>query len=151
MSNRLKLYGKYTIKHTIDGVKHITVFKNTITNNGVLTILQKFGDIKTTAGIQFIALGTGSSSATVADIKLDAESFRKPPATIAAVGATLTATQVLESDETNGISISEIGVYGIDATSATDSGVLISRAVLSTPIEKQSGDVIDITWELTLS
>lgn len=147
MSN-LKLEGVYTlIKNKTEKI----VVKNLITDIGKTALLQKIGDVASTVGLQFFAVGTGSTAANVADTELATEVFRKPPSSVSIVGNVLTVIQELESEETNGVTIREAGIFGINATITPGSGILISRVVLGTPIVKDAGDVIDIKWELTLT
>lgn len=144
----LKLEGTYTI---VKNKTEVFTVKNLITAVGAAALLQKIGDVVDTVGLQYVALGTTDTAAVVSDTQLASESFRKPPGAVAVLSNVLTLTQTLEETETNGITIREIGVFGIDATIADNSGTLISRAVLGTPITKVAGDIIDITWALTLT
>ena len=144
----LKLEGTYTI---VKNKTEVITVKNLITTVGKTALLKKIGDVVSTVGLQYVAIGTGNTAAAVGNTQLVSESFRKPPGSVSVLNNVLTLTQTLEGTETNGITISEIGIFGINATISTNSGTLISRAVLGTPITKVAGDIIDITWALTLS
>lgn len=124
--------GKFiiTIKNKSD--TEVVEINNVITNAG-LNLLRNFlaGDV-TDGQIKYLAVGTSSASVNFTDTQLGEELFRTE-----FVDQNITSTGVLNSNtillETEGVGqIEEVGIFaGSTASSATNSGIMISRILFS--------------------
>jgi len=124
--------GKYEIiVNSSSGTEKIYI-NNAITNAGLNMLRDALkGDI-TDAKIEYIALGTSSASINNADISLTSEFFRTPITSYATGGTgILNTTGILLDNEAVG-QIEELGFFaGSTASSATNSGIMISRILFS--------------------
>lgn len=92
--------------------------------------------------MQFFAFGTGTTPASVNDTQLVSEQFRKQITQISNPSAGLVTSIVsLTASEANFL-IKEIGVFGGNATSAQNSGTLLSRVNVN--INKNSNITLNI-------
>lgn len=93
--------------------------------------------------IKYFAFGTGSSAVSAGDTALDAEVFRKQITQISNPNPGIVQTVVsLGSQECN-YNIREIGVFaGPNATTAKDSGTLLSRVLVN--IDKNTNIVLNV-------
>ena len=102
-----------------------------------------------TSGLHYHAIGTGTTAAAIADIKLETEVTRKEVTSRTRVGNVITlSTFYLAAQAT--YNIKEVGIFGGGATAAADSGTLFSHALLS---YDNSAGLYDLTfdYELTIS
>ena len=148
----LKLEGIYTIRVFKQAILVDTIImKNLITSAGKQAIAKRIGDLIDTAVVQYISLGSGSTAATVSDTTMATEVYREFAATITNATNVLTVETVIASTESNGVTFREIGIIGVDGTNTLNTGTLISRAIMSPEIAKDSGTVVTIKWELTVT
>lgn len=95
--------------------------------------------------MSYIALGTGTDAPAAGDTALQAELATRVQGTLSA------STNVWENVATFGAgvntdpAISEAGLF-----SASSSGTMFARTVF-TPFEKEAGDSVEFTWQVTLS
>jgi hypothetical protein len=124
--------GEYQIIVTGPSGTETVYIKNAITNAGLNMLRDALkGDI-TNAKLEYIAVGTSSASINNADTSLTSEFFRTP-ITSYAIGGTgiLNTTGILLDNEAVG-QIEELGFFaGSTASSATNSGIMISRILFS--------------------
>ena len=83
--------------------------------------------------IKFFAIGTGNSSPTTANTRLDTEVFRKAITTYTngTTGEVLVDVYVAPTDAV-GVVIAEVGIFGGSSASSTaNSGVLLARGLYS--------------------
>ncbi len=93
--------------------------------------------------IKYFAFGTGSTAPTADDTQLAAEVYRKQVTRISVDGGTVTSVVSLGAAEAN-YTLRELGVFcGPSASSAANSGLMISRVLIQ--IEKNTNIVINIT------
>ena len=102
---------------------------------------------KESTGITYIAIGTGTTAANVADTKLVAEVGRKEITDKIVSGATVTLSTFFLASECT-FAITEIGFFGALATLAVNSGSLFSRILLT---YNNSAGLYDLTFEYTLT
>ena len=105
----------------------------TITNAG-LNLLKDAMSGANTGVIKYVALGTSSTTPTVGDTKLGAESYRKLVTSYTNGGSPgeLLINAYIAPAEDVGDPIAEIGFFGGgSATSAANSGVLLARGLYS--------------------
>lgn len=83
--------------------------------------------------IKYVALGSGATEPTSADVALEDERFRKQVTQQSATGTGETQTiAYIAPYEANDFTIAEVGVFaGPDASETPGSGVLIARALYS--------------------
>ena len=151
MKSNIKIEGFYTIRYKPMYGEDTIEIRNMIVDSGLNAIADKLGDVDSSSIIQYFALGTGNTAVAAGDILLDTEVFRKSPDTINVVNNVITAEVQLGFDEGNGFTFREVSIFGVDGNGAVDTGTLISRALVSPTISKVSGQLLDITWTLTIT
>lgn len=148
--NKIKAKGEYVIKTLKNGIIiEEKIIPNIITDNGLNALLERIGSIYDTNAIQYIALGTDATSALATDTLLGSEVWRKAPITIVRNATTLEVKTLIEYDEQNNVTFREIGAFGVNGSIASDTGVLISRAIINHT--KSPGTQVEILWKLTLA
>jgi len=91
-----------------------------------------------------IAVGTGTTAATVNDTALQAEIYRGAYSSSSVAANVVTLTNVLGAGVATG-AISEAGIFN----NATSGGTMLSHIVFST-ISKLSVDTLTLTWTITV-
>ena len=153
--DRLILKGKYEIQ-AVD-LKGREVWKKTynnlITSFVYSSILKYYNYTEegptpaaTLLDLNYFAFGTGTTAAAESDTTLGTEIARKLYTSKSWTGKTFQALCQLGTAEANG-EIKELGVFA-NGTATTDSGDLLSRAIVS--ISKNSNLVFNIRYLLTL-
>lgn len=101
--------------------------------------------------VEYIALGTGSTAVDNADTKLVTEVYRNSVASKTNSNNVAYVSGFFSASECNG-TYYEAGVFS-DATSTTDSGILVSRVLLNSPtgIVKSNTETLTIDWTITIS
>ena len=140
---------KGTVKLIFDSGK-VYEFQNLVTDAG-LSLLFDWLSLQSTSGINYVALGTGTTSPSRSDTQLENETFRK---------AVLSYDKRVSDDYITFIAyvtssdyvgdISELGLFGGDATETSNTGTLFSRVVIPT-VSKTSNEGFIIEWKLTFS
>jgi hypothetical protein len=101
--------------------------------------------------VTYFALGTGASTGgdapAEADTTLDTELTRKQISVRTSSTDTASFRIFFNTSEGNG-SLTEVGLFGDDATSTTDSGTLFARAAISTT--KTDSETLTIDWDLSV-
>lgn len=77
-------------------------------------------------GLSWFAIGTGTNPPTVADVQLQAETFRQPFSSRSVAGAVASFTTFILAADCS-IIIEEIGIFGDTASITPNSGALFSR------------------------
>ena len=143
MQENLGLKGHWTIEIRENGVLTKTLdFDNQLTNlyrDSVLNQLK--GNTFNSLDIKYLAVGINDSPSVPADTQLGDEIFRSSPTSKTIIGNYLQTIWVLTDLQAND-HLREIGVFAGNATSAPDSGTLLSRVVID--IEKTS--VMEVTF-----
>lgn len=128
MKERIGLKGHWTIEVRENGkLVKVIDFDNQLTNlykNDVLTQLNS----GTTNGLQikYLAIGTGTNTASPTDTQLQTEVFRVQP-TSRAITADYVQTIWVIPVQMGNFTYKEIGVFAGNATATLNSGMLISR------------------------
>lgn len=136
-----------TVTQTLDGpvVERQTV-KNLVVDSGLNLIRDR---IATTASAYatHLAVGTGSTAVAANQTTLVTEVFRN------LLTQTITSTTkqaqfklYLAANEANTNTLREIGLF-----TAASGGTMICRALLASPITKNSSTTVTFTWTLTFS
>ena len=149
----IQLKGRYKVIIR-DGKKEICRTFDNLVTAGLYGKLFRFLDEATTApsvdelNITHLAIGTGTTAPTLADVKLQTEYFRKAVSFKSFSSTKFTCETSIAAAEGNptGDYIKEVGIF-CDGTASADSGTLISRALVD--IYKTSSLSIIIVWELT--
>ena len=149
----LKLKASYTL--TCKDVNGKETFKykknNLITTVGKTMAATILSDTEATGLFQYFAFGDGVVSPDVSDTTLSSEVGRVAVTTLSntlnviSVGATVTFGDMV------GFTLSEVGIFGLDALGSTDSGSLFSRVLISPTINKTNITEIDVLYELTIT
>jgi hypothetical protein len=104
--------------------------KNRVMNTAINQLADVFAGVSPNLEIKWLAVGTSNTAVTDTDIQLGNEIFRTQATvspTRVAIGQIETEFTILESEAIG--TLREIGVFGGNATSAKDSGTLISRII----------------------
>jgi len=120
-----------------------TVGKNSLASRMV-------GAIK--GNVTYFAVGTGASTGgdapAVGDTALNTELYRKQISVRSATGNVATFRIFFNVNEANG-TLTEIGLFGDDATVTADSGTLFARAAITKT--KTDSETLTIDWDLTIA
>jgi hypothetical protein len=112
--------------------EHDQHINNMITDSGLNLIRESLRGTITNSEIKFIAVGSGSASVSATDTQLGAEFFRKAVYSKTAVSTGVLQTIAILTETEAVAQIYEVGVFaGATATTATNSGVMISRILYS--------------------
>lgn len=145
---RIEIENIYTHEKQVEEIENliVTVCKTSIAQRlvGVDSPANKVGTIS------YLGLGTSTTAANVADTQLTAEYFRKAVSTASYSTNVATFTTFFTTAEANG-SINEVGLFGDNATSTANSGILYAHRILGTTKTKTSSDTLTITWSITVS
>ena len=106
--------------------------------------------------LKYLGIGTGSTAVTSSDTQLDTEVYRIPIITqyVSGTGQVTSRAILLDSEPWTAIppptgyqlDITEIGFFGgVNATTILNSGLLVSRIVLTTPEQKLDNEQITFT------
>jgi hypothetical protein len=114
------------------GKPHATLVRpNVVTSAGKTALLHLLGtDAVASAGIQYVAVGTGAGTPAASDVALFSELARQATAQVVVSGSTLTVQVFFSASQANG-TWTEVGVFGNGATSTAGSGTLFGHAALS--------------------
>jgi len=111
----------------------VAVVKNLITTNGRNQILTFIGSASTGTGAfsQYFAIGTFPiNRVQPGDTAVNSEIFRAVPSSATISGNTVDISTFLGTAQGNGI-LTNCGIFGVNATSSTGSGTLMTHALLS--------------------
>jgi hypothetical protein len=106
----------------------------TITNAGLNLLRDAMLGAATDTTVHYVAIGTGTSTPTATQTQLDTEVFRKAVTSYSNGGSDGEGiiTMYLSPQDSVGTTIGEIGWFaGSSATSSSNSGVMIARALYS--------------------
>jgi len=147
MDNVLKISGSYVIKQKRDG--HIVNFqagKNLITSAGEALVAELLDDEASGVSPTHIAFGSGTAAALKADTQLQTEIASTRTAYTSPTVRISNALQLnFQFTGAGSITVYEMGIFN-DATA----GTMISRFLIQ-QLSIAIGDVIDISWTITIS
>ena len=144
MKQQVKMKGRFTILKNGVVVRQV---ENLITNAGFAAMSGLLlVDISETA-FDYIAIGTGTTAANVADTTLETESMREAGTGTQTTTTVTNDTAHLEStfNITSTLAITESGILN-----AASSGIMLNRTVFSA-VNVINGDTIVIKWDITFS
>lgn len=153
-SNPIKANGIISaIQKAFDGrIKHIRVMHNLITNAGFAGAASRINGSGAEAAFTYIAIGTGSTAANVADTTLQSEISTGGGSRGAASASRVTTSVTNDTAQlaltftfTSGFAVTESGVLN-----AASTGTLLCRQVFSA-INVVSTDTLTITWKVQAS
>ena len=101
-------------------------------------------------GLNYFAIGTGTTAAAAGNTALQTEVFRDTYTQTSVTAGTLTIKYYLASGSANGNTIAEAGLFGNGATGAANSGTLFARAVFAADAKTVS-EAWTFTWDVTLA
>lgn len=122
---------------------------NVVCTVGKTALLHLLGtDGAATAGIQYLAVGTGGGTPAASDVALSSELARQATTQVTVSGSTLTCQIFFTASQANG-TWTEIGAFGNGATSTAGSGTLFGHAALG--YTKTSSLETIVSYSFTLS
>ena len=107
----------------------IKEYENLFTTVGKNSLFQRLAGDSSKGLITYGAVGTGLSTPSITDIKLNNEVFRKSISTLLVNNTLLIARLFLSTSEGN-YYLKEFGLFGDNATGSTDSGTLFDRCIV---------------------
>jgi hypothetical protein len=128
---KISVKGGYNIKvldHNTQKIIHEENVNNVITNIALAEFAKSIYDGTNDTEIKYLALGTGSSTASATNTALDNEIFRTDPisTTVSGVGQIQNVFYVRDNEAQD--VIKEVGIFaGSTATTVSDTGLLYSR------------------------
>lgn len=139
--------GNVEITQSVDGVVlHRQIVRNLVVDAGlnlIRNLLAGTSSLRPT----HLAVGTSATAVSAAQTAMVAEVFRNNiTEAIASTSKQVQFKYYLASGEANGSTIREIGLF-----SASSGGTMVARAVLVSPIVKNSSTTVTFSWTLNLS
>ena len=101
-------------------------------------------------GLNYFAIGTGSTAVALTDTVLDNEVFRDTYTKVTVTSNNINVQYYLASGDANGNSLVEAGLFGDDATGVADSGTLFARVTHSV-INKTASVAVTYSWDITFN
>ena len=146
MEDKFKVHGAVTLVLQNDkGVATAFRHNNMILNGGIDFLCNAFGSSSRPAIMNYIAVGTGTTTVAATDTKLVTELLRKTCTYSHTAGTTRMAlTATFNKGEATG-AITEAGIFN-----ASSSGTMLCRTVFSV-VNKGASDSMTITWTVTVS
>lgn len=144
MKNNVKL----TFKNTETGKKEIISLHNVECTAGKNSLASRMVGAEK-GQVTYFAVGTGDTSAgnapDASDVALNDELMRKQISVRSSTGNTANFRVFFNTSEAND-TLTEIGLFGDDASITADSGTLFARASISKT--KTSAETLTIDWSL---
>lgn len=126
-------------------IKEVRDVHNMVVTTGLAHIADQLKSSPAQAAMGYMAVGTGSTSPTLADTGLGTEADRNALTSRTAAGAVVTYVGTWAPGDATGVAITEAGIFN-----AASSGTMLNRVTFGT-ITKGALDTLTITWTLTLS
>lgn len=131
VTEKMKWTGKYKLivyNKKLKKVVRERVFFNTITDLARNEIIKPLYGDTPDIEIGYLAIGTGTTSSSSSDTKLETEVFRTADYSLSAIGNGIVQSDFSILDVDYSGVVNEIGIFGGSSASDTaDSGTLISR------------------------
>lgn len=141
---------KLTFKNEKTGKTEILELHNSETTVGKNSLASRLAGADT-GMVTYFAVGTGASTGgdapAVGDIALNTELIRKQISVRSSSGNVASYRVFFSTSEANG-TLTEIGLFGDDATVTADSGVLFARAAITKT--KTDQETLTIDWSLSV-
>lgn len=139
--------GNVEITQAIDGVVvHRQIVRNLVVDAGLNLIRDRLANASGSYPTH-LAVGTSATAVSAAQTAMVAEVFRNSlTEAIASTSKQVQFKYYLASGEANGNTLREIGLF-----SASSGGTMVARAVLASPITKNSSTTVTFSWTLNLS
>ncbi len=141
LNENFKVTGQVTIQKNGEVVRDIPNTIVTAGKNDIASLITGAGSVMT-----HMAVGTGTTAVAAGDTTLQTETDRNALSVSGGAPSTNTVTFVAVWNAGDGTgSLTEAGLF-----SASSSGTMLARTVFSA-VNKGSGDVLTITWTITVS
>jgi glycine cleavage system regulatory protein len=139
--------GNVVVEVAQDGVVyHRQHFRNLVVDTGLNLVRDRLAGTSS-AYVTHLAVGTSATAAAAGQTTLVAENFRNGlTETVTATTKAVTYKYYLSASESNGVTIREIGLF-----TASSGGTMVARAVLLSPIAKNTSTTVTFSWTLNLS
>jgi len=151
IKDQISLKGEVIVRTWKDGrIIQETRGKNIITDKGKNVTLALLGKVSGFTGIEYCAIGTGTTTPASTDLVLDNEVGRRAITLVTKISDTEYQWETFfEADYPTGtFTIWEVGLFGNGATSTKDSGDLITRLKLSTSITKDNTLTLTVDYRI---
>lgn len=141
---------KLTFENIQTGEVEVLEYDNLFVTAGKVSIAKRMSGVDTNSmgQVTYMAVGTTNTAANIADTTLVTEIFRKQISTRSYSTTSAAFRTFFNTDEANGV-LTEVGLFGDDASSTADSGTLYARRVISRT--KTSSETLTIDWTLTVT
>ena len=139
--------GNVEIIQCVDGaVVHRQIVRNLVVDSGLNLIRDRLAGTSSLY-VTHLAVGTSATAASAAQTAMVAEMFRNSlTQTISSTSKQIQFKYYLSASEANGNTLREIGLF-----TASSSGTMVARAVLASPIVKNTSTTVTFSWTLNLS
>lgn len=135
--------------HELQRVVHVEQTHNVICDGGKNLMSGLLNGTITDGKIRYVAIGSGTTAENHAQLQLATEQLRKTVTSFSTAGLNpgqLQTIMYVAPSEANTFTISEVGWFATaTATASVNSGVMIARVLLGTPITKTSSQSVQFT------
>ena len=146
LNDKIKVTGKLNIIvfDTNGNIKTQRGHKNLVVTSGKNWIASRLKDSGQPTEMNYIALGTGTGAANVANTTLATELVRISTSSIVVANNTITYTTTFNPTVGTG-ALTEAGIFN-----AASNGTMLCRTVFPV-INKGASDTVAVTWEITIN
>jgi hypothetical protein len=131
-------------------VKEIIREHNIVVTLGKTLICDLLAGTSGVTGLNYFAIGTGTTAETLADTTLETEVYRDVFTQKTVTANNINIKYYLASGDANGNTLTEAGLCGDDATASADSGTLFAR-VTHSGIAKTSSIAVTYSWDISFT
>jgi hypothetical protein len=143
----IKGHFKLTFENIHTGEKRISEYDNVNCNSCKTMIAQRLAGEENDCNITYCAVGTGIGTPAVEDETLFTELDRELLADIKQSGTSVIAYGFFGASAGNG-TLTEVGLFGEDATGVADSGTMINHALINEV--KSTSETLTIEIEIRM-
>ena len=133
------------------GKKRIRRYKNLMTTAGKEAIARRLKNEALKSNeciVTYVAVGTGAGAPAAGDTTLDTELARKAVTSTSRSSNIVTIRSFFTTSEANG-TLTEMGLFGEDASAAADSGTLFNHATIAET--KTGAETLTVEVAITIS
>jgi len=145
IQGRLKIFEKIGDREVL-----LRDTENKVVNAGLNLVLDFLIGSGSPLGIEYLAVGTGTTAAAAANTTLQTEVYRETVGTKSRVGQAITISTTLGTTEGNGNTFTEAGFFGNGASTTPNSGTLINRATFA-GVAKTASNQLTFVWTIVAS
>ncbi len=132
-----------------DGTAKTMWVSNLVVDNLTEWVANVLGGVTSSVlNVSHIAVGSGTTAPASTDVQLESE-FARKTADVAVDGSVVRASTYFTFPEAIG-TISELGLFA-NATDTANSGTLLARVALASPVTKTSADTLTVAWTISIA